>query len=226
MRGATQHLYRTRFLGQRSSHLCLAAAGLGVVVGGSWARGRNRPDSDVDLGLYYDSSVFDWTAAVDLLRSHDDSGNPRGMAPPGAWGQWMQNDTGESAMLPGATRANTRDRCNRGKKVGGCVDRGSTSAGISESGGFCEARRDADRMRDRGRRLIEAGLSETAVGWALWAKWLGAVVASRAAGAGCAGGCGLRRLVQGAGGGTGLLRGAVPACGTPDRPWRGGMARR
>ncbi len=62
---------------------------IGIVLGGSWARGRNRPDSDVDLGLYYDSAAFDWTTVADLLKARDDSGNPRGLAPPGSWGPWM-----------------------------------------------------------------------------------------------------------------------------------------
>lgn len=62
---------------------------VGVVLGGSWARGRNRPDSDVDLGLYYDSTALDWSVIADRLTKRDDRGTPRGLAPPGAWGPWM-----------------------------------------------------------------------------------------------------------------------------------------
>jgi hypothetical protein len=48
----------------------------------------------------------------------------------------------------------------------------------AESGGFCEARRDVDGRREGGRRLIEAGLNEAAVGVALWAEYLGALAAT------------------------------------------------
>jgi len=62
---------------------------VGVVLGGSRARGRNRPDADVDLGLYYDAASFDWTAVTGILKARDDTQSPRGLAPPGAWGPWM-----------------------------------------------------------------------------------------------------------------------------------------
>jgi hypothetical protein len=48
----------------------------------------------------------------------------------------------------------------------------------AESRGFCEAWRDVAGKRGGGRRLIEAGLSEAAVGLALWAECLGALAAA------------------------------------------------
>ena len=34
---------------------------VGVVLGGSRARGTNREDSDIDIGIYYDEEAgFDW----------------------------------------------------------------------------------------------------------------------------------------------------------------------
>lgn len=67
-----------------------AARGVvGVVLGGSRARGRDRPDSDIDLGLYYDKDRFDWSAVAELLEAHDDARSPRGRAAPGTWGPWM-----------------------------------------------------------------------------------------------------------------------------------------
>lgn len=62
---------------------------IGVVLGGSRARGRERPESDVDFGLFYDSATFEWPIAADVMREHDDAKSPRGLAPPGAWGPWM-----------------------------------------------------------------------------------------------------------------------------------------
>lgn len=62
---------------------------VGIVLGGSRARGRNRSDADVDLGLYYDKESFDWAAVSAILEAHDDTRSPRGLAPPGAWGPWM-----------------------------------------------------------------------------------------------------------------------------------------
>jgi predicted nucleotidyltransferase len=59
---------------------------VGVVLGGSRARGRNAADADFDLGLYYGKDSFGWTAVTTVLKAHDDSGEPAGLAPPGAWG--------------------------------------------------------------------------------------------------------------------------------------------
>ncbi|MGN6111089.1 MAG: nucleotidyltransferase domain-containing protein [Kofleriaceae bacterium] len=69
--------------------LARAPGVVGIVLGGSRARGRNQPDADVDLGLYYDGESFEWASVVSTLEAHDDARNPRGLAPPGAWGPWM-----------------------------------------------------------------------------------------------------------------------------------------
>lgn len=57
-----------------------------VVLGGSRARGTHRPDSDIDLGLYYRGSL-----AVDDLRSlaRDITGTPTEVTEPGGWGPWV-----------------------------------------------------------------------------------------------------------------------------------------
>lgn len=58
-----------------------------VVLGGSRARGTHRPDSDVDLGLYYEGEL-DLGALTDLARSIP--GNERvEIAGPGGWGPWV-----------------------------------------------------------------------------------------------------------------------------------------
>lgn len=60
-----------------------------VSLGGSWARGTARPDSDLDLGLSYDAGrPFDLSALADLCRDLDDAGT----AEPsrlGGWGPWV-----------------------------------------------------------------------------------------------------------------------------------------
>jgi predicted nucleotidyltransferase len=48
-----------------------------VVLGGSWASGTQRPDSDVDLGLYYDPSrPIDIPALRAVAEALNDTPNP------------------------------------------------------------------------------------------------------------------------------------------------------
>lgn len=62
---------------------------VGVVLGGSRARGQHGPDADTDLGLYYEAPAFDWPAVVAVLKAHDDRRAPLGLGAPGEWGPWM-----------------------------------------------------------------------------------------------------------------------------------------
>ncbi|MFI7704946.1 nucleotidyltransferase domain-containing protein [Nonomuraea sp. NPDC049480] len=57
-----------------------------VVLGGSRARGTHRPDSDIDLGLYYRGRL-----AVDELRAlaRELTGEPTDVTEPGGWGPWV-----------------------------------------------------------------------------------------------------------------------------------------
>ncbi|WP_419818577.1 nucleotidyltransferase domain-containing protein [Glaciibacter flavus] len=57
-----------------------------VALGGSRARGTHRPDSDVDLGLYYEGDV-DRTALEDLARRW--TGENVSVTAPGGWGPWV-----------------------------------------------------------------------------------------------------------------------------------------
>lgn len=60
-----------------------------VSLGGSHARGKARPDSDLDLGLAYDAEhPFDLAALSALCRDLDDSGQAEA-TPPGGWGPWV-----------------------------------------------------------------------------------------------------------------------------------------
>ncbi|MDF2509525.1 MAG: nucleotidyltransferase protein [Microbacterium sp.] len=66
----------------------VAVSGVGAVaLGGSRARGTHRPDSDVDLGLYYDRGLLDVDAFAALARRW--AGRPVDIAPPGGWGPWV-----------------------------------------------------------------------------------------------------------------------------------------
>lgn len=58
-----------------------------VALGGSRARRTHRPDSDVDLGLYYDRESLDLLALRDL--AHRWAGRPVDIAAPGGWGPWV-----------------------------------------------------------------------------------------------------------------------------------------
>jgi hypothetical protein len=57
-----------------------------VVLGGSRARGTHRPDSDVDLGLYYRGKL-DVAALRALAAQIADSAAD--VTPPGGWGPWV-----------------------------------------------------------------------------------------------------------------------------------------
>ncbi|NLP84557.1 nucleotidyltransferase domain-containing protein [Microbacterium sp. CFH 90308] len=58
-----------------------------VALGGSRARGAHRPDSDVDLGVYYDRELLDVDALAVL--AHRWVGRRVEIAPPGGWGPWV-----------------------------------------------------------------------------------------------------------------------------------------
>lgn len=59
---------------------------VGVVVGGSRARGDHLPTSDVDLGVYYEGTI-DTAGLADLAQSL--TGSPVPVAGPGEWGPWV-----------------------------------------------------------------------------------------------------------------------------------------
>ena len=56
---------------------------VGVMLGGSHARGEARPDSDWDLGVYYRADLLD----LDALRALAPDGVE--VAGPGGWGPWV-----------------------------------------------------------------------------------------------------------------------------------------
>lgn len=68
---------------------------VGVMLGGSRARGTQRPDSDWDLGVYYRGGP-DLTALATLAAEL--TGGPVEVYPPGAWGAWVNG--GAWLVLP------------------------------------------------------------------------------------------------------------------------------
>lgn len=72
-----------RVLGQR---LCQVDGIVGVLLGGSRARGEHTPESDVDLGLYYRPPLG--VGALDDL-ARDVAGPAAGVTEPGEWGPWV-----------------------------------------------------------------------------------------------------------------------------------------
>lgn len=70
--------------------LASVAGVVGVVLGGSRARGTNGPDSDYDVGVYYsDITGLDVGALAAIAADLDDECRADLIAPPGAWGNWV-----------------------------------------------------------------------------------------------------------------------------------------
>jgi hypothetical protein len=62
----------------------------GVVLGGSRARGTHHETSDIDIGIYYDDAAgFDLKAVEEAAKKLDDDHREQLIAPPGAWGPWV-----------------------------------------------------------------------------------------------------------------------------------------
>jgi hypothetical protein len=61
-----------------------------VVLGGSRGRGNHKPDSDYDLGIYFDSSAtFDIAALNRVAQTWDDDHRSDICTPVGGWGPWV-----------------------------------------------------------------------------------------------------------------------------------------
>jgi hypothetical protein len=69
-----------------TSRLAEVGGVVGVVLGGSRARGTHRPDSDVDLGLYYRGRLD--VASLQAL-ADEVADEPCQVTEPGGWGPWV-----------------------------------------------------------------------------------------------------------------------------------------
>lgn len=62
----------------------------GLALGGSRARGTAKPDSDIDVGVYYDDAERpDMNAILAAAAELDDEGKPIGHGGYGEWGPWI-----------------------------------------------------------------------------------------------------------------------------------------
>lgn len=63
---------------------------VGVVLGGSRARGTHHEASDIDIGIYYDESAgFDLNAVRDVAAKLDDAHREQLITSLGEWGPWV-----------------------------------------------------------------------------------------------------------------------------------------
>ena len=61
-----------------------------IVLGGSRARGRHTPKSDIDLGIYYQPQhALDLPALDQVAAELDDRHRPGILTPVGEWGPWI-----------------------------------------------------------------------------------------------------------------------------------------
>jgi predicted nucleotidyltransferase len=93
-----------------------------IVLGGSYASGSQRPDSDIDIGLYYDESLpLDIAHIRSIASILNDTSNPT-VTELGGWGTWVNGGawlTIEGQRLDFLYRnidfvSSTIDDCNNG----------------------------------------------------------------------------------------------------------------
>lgn len=73
-----------------AKHLQAIGGVVGVVLGGSRARGTHSPDSDYDIGVYYsDEQSLDLNGVAKAAAQLDDDHRDGLIAPPGGWGHWV-----------------------------------------------------------------------------------------------------------------------------------------
>lgn len=75
-------------------HVCEALHGIpgivGIVLGGSRARGTNHAASDIDIGIYYDESQgFDVKEVNRIAATIDDEHRENLVSSLGQWGSWI-----------------------------------------------------------------------------------------------------------------------------------------
>jgi len=110
-------------LQQIVEHLIAVHSIRAIVLGGSYASGSARPDSDLDIGLYYyENQPLDSEHIRSIASQLNDTPNPT-VTDPGGWGTWVN---GGAWLTIGGQRvdflyrnidfvSSTIDDCNAGK---------------------------------------------------------------------------------------------------------------
>ncbi|SHF42736.1 Nucleotidyltransferase domain-containing protein [Seinonella peptonophila] len=62
---------------------------VGIVLGGSRARGTHQVNSDIDIGIYYDESAFNVDTLNKIATELDDEHRPNLITSLGEWGPWV-----------------------------------------------------------------------------------------------------------------------------------------
>lgn len=78
-----------RIIQKVSEKLCSLPYIEGIVLGGSRARGNHSVNSDIDIGIYYNSDTFDLESINQLAKELDDESRSNLVVPPGGWGNWV-----------------------------------------------------------------------------------------------------------------------------------------
>lgn len=60
-----------------------------IVLGGSRARGTHSPESDIDIGIYYEAVALDVSQLNNCARALDDESRDDLIAVPREWGEWV-----------------------------------------------------------------------------------------------------------------------------------------
>lgn len=93
-----------------------------VVLGGSRGRGTAKPDSDWDIGIYFDSAkTFDIAALNEIARAFDDEHREQLCTQIGGWGPWV---TGGGWLVIGGEHVDFiyRELPRVQRTVADCVD--------------------------------------------------------------------------------------------------------